>query len=98
MHNIPQVSLLLYLGSVAFAFAADPSFIFDLKTKTTAPDVLTRVYGRGLDDDGAKGVPIVMAMGLSEAVSIRLFFKAEFYGLPGPKIMKLPVMKFGWVM
>jgi len=58
MHNIPQVSLLLYLGSVAFAFAADPSFIFDLKTKTTAPDVLTRVYGRGLDDDGAKGVPI----------------------------------------
>jgi|GEM_PF-6269771 len=58
MRNIPQVSLLLYLGSVAFAFAAVPSFIFDLKTKTTAPDVLTRVYGRGLDDDGAKGVPI----------------------------------------
>ncbi|MDA1069354.1 MAG: hypothetical protein O3C43_22985 [Verrucomicrobia bacterium] len=46
------------MGFVSFASAADPSFIFDLKTKTTAPDVLTRVYGRGLDEDGAKGVPV----------------------------------------
>ena len=58
MSNFPQVPFFLFLGFSSFASAADPSFIFDLKTKTTAPDVLTRVYGRGSDGDGERGVPV----------------------------------------
>jgi hypothetical protein len=58
MRNFSQVRLFFFLGFVSYGFGADPSYIFDLKTKTTAPNILTRVYGRGLDDDGAKGVPI----------------------------------------
>ncbi len=55
---LQSLALLFLLGIHSTLIAAAPSFVLDLLTTPPAPNVMTRVYGRGLDNDGNNGVPV----------------------------------------
>jgi hypothetical protein len=58
MHYFPSGGLLLFVSFSSALFAAAPSLVLDLRTQSPAPSVLTRIHGRGLENDGTFGVPV----------------------------------------
>ena len=58
MRKFQTVGILLALSFNSSGFAVAPFLVLDLRTIDPAPSVLTRIYGRGLENDGDHGVPV----------------------------------------